>query len=73
MAKSQAYNTAKEPIIGHSCANTKPLAELTEHDKWLCNNPAILASVMQGLSDSAEGRVSKRKSYAEHADDILED
>ncbi len=47
--------------------------EMSEHDKWLCGNPEILASVEQGLADSVAGRVSKRKSYAEHANDILED
>lgn len=46
---------------------------LSEHDKRLCGNPQVLASVERGLADSAAGWVSKRASYAEHADDVLED
>ena len=36
---------------------------LSEHDKWLCGNLQVLASVERGLADSAAGRVSKRASY----------
>jgi len=46
---------------------------MSDHDRWLLDTPEVLASVKQGLADSAAGRVSKRQSYAEYADDILED
>jgi len=75
MPQPQAYNkTAKTGACSErSCADTEAATELTEHDKWLCGNPNILAAVKQGLADSAAGRVGERKSYAEHANDILED
>ncbi len=75
MAQSQAYNkTAKTGAYNkRACADTGSTMELTPHDKWLCGSPEILASVKQGLADSAAGRVVKRESCAEHANDILED
>ena len=54
-------------------ADGSPQGELSEHDTWILGNPEVLASVKQGLADSAAGRVTKRASYAGHAEDTLED
>lgn len=76
MAQTATYETAQAKGYETPCAETEQGqgdTGMSEHDKWLCGNPVILDSVKQGLADSAAGRVSKRKSYAEHANDILED
>lgn len=76
MAQSTTGRAAEAEVYRSPCAETDDAQrnkEMSEHDKWLCDNPEILASVKQGLADSAAGRVSKRESYAEHANDILED
>ena len=59
--------------VTYEPAQTKENKEMSEHDQWLLDTPEILASVKQGLADSAAGRVNKRPSYAEYADDTLED
>jgi hypothetical protein len=75
MVPPQAYNKMAKTGADskRTCADKGLATEFTPHDKWLCGSPNILASVKQGLADSAAGRVSKRESYAEHANDILED
>ncbi len=59
--------------ITYEPAQAKEDEEMSDHDRRLLDSPEILASVKQGLADSAAGRVRKRQSYAEHAADTLED
>ncbi len=36
-----------------------PMAEVPAHEAWLYNNPKALASVLDGLKQAEEGRVSE--------------
>lgn len=54
--------------ITYEPAQAKEDKEMSDHDRCLLDTPEVLASVKQGLADSAAGRVSKRQSYAEYAD-----
>ncbi len=75
MAQRAAYEEAQTKVSQNLCAPVEPKdnQEMSEHDQWLLNSPEIIASVKQGLAESAAGRVRKRPSYAEYADDVLEE
>jgi hypothetical protein len=47
----------------------KPKMEVPASEAWLFKNAAALASVRQGLKESAEGKRVKGPSYAKHAED----
>jgi len=55
----------REDIIYHIYANSAgqivldPQVTIPASEAWVFNNPDILALVKRGLSDAAEGRVSK--------------
>jgi hypothetical protein len=46
-----------------------PVKAIPLHESWLYENPAALASVRQGLRESAEGKRIYRGSFAKHAKD----
>ena len=58
-------NQVQEGITYHIYRNSigqiilDPQVTIPASEAWLFNNPAALASVRKGLSDAAEGRVSK--------------
>ena len=58
-------NQVREGITYHIYSNSigqiilDPQVTIPASEAWLFNNPAALASVRKGLSDAAEGRVSK--------------
>ena len=58
-------NQVQEGITYHIYSNSigqiilDPQVTIPASEAWLFNNPAALASVRKGLSDAAEGRVSK--------------
>jgi hypothetical protein len=47
--------------------------EIPERELWLQQNPTAMASVRQGLADSAAGRVKGLGSFAKYADDEIGD
>jgi hypothetical protein len=47
----------------------RPKVEIPAADVWLFKNPAALASVKRGLTQSANGQYVKRPRYAKHAED----
>jgi len=55
----------QEGVIYHIYANSvgqivlDPQVTISASEVWLFNNPDALASVQRGLSDAAQGRVSK--------------
>lgn len=55
----------QEGVIYHIYKNTigqiilDPQVTIPASEIWLFNNPKALSSVMRGLSDAAQGRVSK--------------
>ncbi len=76
MAQTKAYDPAKTSEIQHngrSGTDTEAAQQPEEYEQWLYDNPEALAAVKQGLADSAAGRVVKRSSYAQHAEDEIED
>jgi len=58
-------NQVREGITYHIYSNSigqiilDPQVTIPASEAWLFSNPAALASVRKGLSDAAEGRVSK--------------
>ena len=44
-----------------------PVKAVPAHEMWLYENPEALASVQQGLRESAEGKSVYRGSFAKHA------
>jgi hypothetical protein len=44
-----------------------PVKAIPESEAWLFENPRALASVKQGLKESAEGKRIYRGSFAKHA------
>lgn len=44
-----------------------PVKVIPASETWLFENPAALASVKQGLKESAEGKRTYRGSFAKHA------
>lgn len=49
-----------------------PNVEIPAREKWLFDNPAALAAVKEGLSDSAAGRVHDLGDFSKYADDDIE-
>jgi predicted transcriptional regulator len=50
----------------------EPFVEIPERERWLYKNPAALAAVEEGLRDVAAGRIVSLGSFAQYADDDLE-
>jgi hypothetical protein len=50
----------------------EPYVEIPERERWLYRNPAALAAVEEGLRDVAAGRTVSLGSFAQYADDDLE-
>ena len=50
-----------------------PMLLVPASEMWLHENKKALASVRQGLKEAAEGKIRPGPSYAEHADDVLDD
>lgn len=46
-----------------------PYMEIPAREKWLFENKTALQMVQQGLKEAAEGRVSKRESFAKFIED----
>lgn len=44
----------------------EPFVEIPARERWLFDNPQALASVRQGLADSAAGRVVSLGSFGKH-------
>lgn len=47
----------------------EPMAEIPAHELWLYKNPQALKDVQEGLRQSKEGKVRKRGSFAQYAED----
>ena len=50
----------------------QPLAEIPMQEKWLHENPQALAAVREGLSQSSQGEVKSRGSFARFASEEIE-
>lgn len=50
----------------------EPFVEIPERERWLYKNPVALAAVEEGLRDVAAGRVVSLGSFAQYADDDLD-
>jgi hypothetical protein len=59
-----AYNIYRNPI-GQIILD--PVKTIPASETWLYENPTALASVKQGLRESAEGKSVYRGSFAKHA------
>jgi hypothetical protein len=59
-----AYNVYRNPL-GQLILD--PVKTIPAHEMWLYENPQALASVKQGLRESAEGKTVYRGSFARHA------
>jgi hypothetical protein len=59
-----AYNIYRNPL-GQLILD--PVKAIPASEMWLYENPQALASVKQGLRDSAEGKSVYRGSFARHA------
>lgn len=49
-----------------------PLVTIPASEAWLYKNKEALASVRQGLKESAEGKRVKMRSFAKYADEEIE-
>lgn len=49
----------------------EPMAEIPARELWLYKNPDALKAVQEGLKQSKEGKIVKRRSFAEYADDEI--
>jgi hypothetical protein len=47
----------------------EPFVEIPERERWLYKNPQALEAVMQGLKDSAEGRIYDLGDFTQYAND----
>ena len=63
---SGAFNIYRNPL-GQLFLD--PVKTIPASEAWLFENPAALASVKQGLKESAEGKRIYRGSFAKHAKD----
>jgi len=59
-----AYNVYRNPL-GQLILD--PVKTIPAYEMWLYENPEALASVKQGLRESAEGKRVYRGSFAKHA------
>ena len=59
-----AYNIYRNPL-GQLILD--PVKAVPAYEMWLYENPQALASVKQGLRESAEGKSVYRGSFAKHA------
>ena len=59
-----AYNIYRNPL-GQLILD--PVRTIPASEMWLYENPSALASVKQGLRESAEGKRVYRGSFAKHA------
>jgi hypothetical protein len=59
-----AYNVYRNPL-GQLILD--PVKTIPAYEMWLYENPEALASVKQGLRESAEGKSVYRGSFAKHA------
>jgi len=50
----------------------EPYAEIPASEKWLFDNKPALASVKEGLSQAAQGRVKPRGNFAKFANDEID-
>lgn len=46
----------------------KPFVQISADEAWLFKNPQALESLKTGIQQAKEGKIKKRKSYAEFAD-----
>jgi len=51
----------------------EPVITIPERERWLFANPEALASVKQGLKESAEGKGKYLGSFAQYADLEIDD
>lgn len=51
----------------------EPVITIPERERWLFENPEALASVKQGLKESAEGKAKYLGSFAQYADLEIDD
>ena len=49
-----------------------PSAEIPAKEQWLHENPQALAAVREGLSQSSQGEVKSRGSFARYASEEIE-
>ena len=47
----------------------EPFSEIPARERWVYENPEVLASLERGLKDSAEGRTAYLGSFAQYADE----
>ena len=47
----------------------EPFTEIPARERWVYENPEILASLERGLKDAAEGRTTYLGSFAQYADE----
>jgi hypothetical protein len=59
----KAYKDKKGRIV------LEPQVEVPALEAWLWRNPVAMKAVQQGLQDSAEGKVVKRGSFAQYANE----
>ncbi|MGH7995143.1 MAG: hypothetical protein ACREFX_02210 [Opitutaceae bacterium] len=59
-----AFNIYRNPL---GQVFLDPVKAIPASEAWLFVNPATLASVKQGLKESAEGKTVYRGSFAKHA------
>lgn len=64
LAGATAYNVYRNPL-GQLILD--PVKTIPASEMWLYENPEALASVKQGLRDSAKGKTVYRGSFAKHA------
>jgi len=51
----------------------EPMAEIPARELWLYRNKKALEALQQGIEDASEGRVHDMGSFAQFADEELED
>ena len=64
LSDATAYNIYRNPL-GQLILD--PVKTIPASEMWLYENPSALASVKQGLRESAEGKRVYRGSFAKHA------
>jgi hypothetical protein len=64
LSGATAFNIYRNPL-GQVVLD--PVKTVPAYEAWLYENPEALASVMQGLKESVEGKSAYRGSFARHA------